>query len=77
MDPIVEKIYQQVQLLPPTNMLEVLRFIEFLQFKQQQTYSETDYILNNPHLMQQIQAAEQKPEWWFMPSDEQLDLDKD
>lgn len=75
MNTLVEKIYQQVQQLPPASLQEVWQFVEFLQFKQQ--LSETDYVLNNPNLMQQIQSADQQSEQWFTPSKAQLALDED
>jgi hypothetical protein len=62
MNTYAEQIYQQSLQLSPNNAQEVLQFIEFIKFKQKESLSETQYILNNPSLMAQIQAAEQNPE---------------
>jgi hypothetical protein len=70
MSTLAEQIYQHSQQLAPDYAQEVLQFIEFMKFKQQQ--DETQYVLNNPHLMQQINAAEQSQ--WFTP---QLNLDEE
>jgi hypothetical protein len=76
MNTYAEQIYQQSLQLSPNSAQEVLQFIEFIKFKQQEPVSETQYILNNPSLMAQIQAAEQHPEQIVRPSDKQLNLDE-
>ncbi len=67
-------IYQELMVLPESKLVEVKQFVEFIKFKQQQL-SETEYILNNQNLMNQIRAAEQSQ--WFMPSKNQLNLDEE
>ncbi|WP_353569889.1 hypothetical protein [Candidatus Albibeggiatoa sp. nov. BB20] len=74
MNTYVEQIYQQSLQLSPDNAQEVLQFIEFIKFKQKESLSETQYILNNPNLIAQIQVAEQNPEQWIKPSENQLNL---
>lgn len=76
MNTYAEQIYQQSLQLSPNSAQEVLQFIEFIKFKQQEPLSETHYILNNPSLMAQIQAAEQYPEQIVKPSDKHLNLDE-
>ncbi|OUD15225.1 DUF2281 domain-containing protein [Thioflexithrix psekupsensis] len=73
MNMLAEEIYQQVQQLPAESAKEVLKFVEFLKFKQQ--CSETEYVRNNPQLMQQIQVADSNPDQWFKPSKAQLNLE--
>ena len=75
MNILAEEIYQQVQQLPSESAQEVLKFVEFLKFKQQ--LAETEYVLSNPDLMQQIQSTDQNSEKWFKPSAQQLNLDED
>lgn len=62
---IADKIYQRVKAMSSERASKVLDFVEFPEFKESRNASltegidETDYILNNISLMQQIAQSQQ------------------
>lgn len=79
---IADKIYQRVKAMSSERANEVLDFVEFLESKDSKNASvtenidETDYILNNVSLMQQIAQSQQtfQQGTGYVVTTEQLDM---